>query len=194
MVEYDARYNVRPVLDNIAVPWAGGKAKHAFVKTAMLGCVPVYLIGSPEYFREVLDSGDLCRKDWESYTFFTIAVLEALKAIKPRWTPKVIHVSSWHSGLIPVYLNALHRRDLNLKNVSVVATAHDIVCQDEFGLQATANAIYGVGRVESGKKVSLLRTAKDYEFLYKTAWERGRSCRQQEIRIANRCRSWSAAA
>ena len=194
MVEYDARYNVRPVLDKIVVPWAGGKAKHAFVKTAVLEGVPVYLVGSPEYFREVLDSGDLCRKDWESYTFFARAVLEALKAVKPRWTPKVIHVSSWHGDLIPVYLNALHRRDLNLKNVAVVATTHDIVSQDEFEFQATADAIYGVGRAESGKKVSLLRTAKDYELLYRAAWTKARSCRQQEIRIANRCRSWSAAA
>lgn len=42
MVEYDARYNVRPVLDKIVVPWAGGKAKHAFVKTAVLEGVPIY--------------------------------------------------------------------------------------------------------------------------------------------------------
>jgi len=192
MVEYDARYNVRPVLDNIMVPWPGSKAKHAFVKTAVLEDVPVYLVGGPEYFRDVLDSSDICREDWESYAFFARAVLETLKAVRPRWTPRVIHVNSWRSDLVPVYLNALHGRSSNLRNVAVVATIHNI--HDEFERRAAIDAIYGVGQVESSKKVSLLRTARDYESLYNAALRGAGSRRQQEIQTADRSRSWSDAA
>ncbi len=198
VVEYDARYNVRPVLDEIAVPWLGGETKHAFVKTAVIEGVPVYLIGSPEYFKDILDSSNFCKKNQEFYTFFARAVLEALKAIKPRWTPKVIHVSSWHSGIIPaVYLNVLRHRNLNLRNVAVVTTVHDVVSQSEFEFQGANDAAYvigGIGRLESDNKEKLLRTAKDYELLYKDAQAIAKSRRQQEKRVANHRGSSLAAA
>jgi len=193
MVEYDARYNVRPVLDNIMIPWPGSKAKHAFVKTAVLEDVLVYLVGGPEYFRDVFDSNDICREDWESHAFFARAVLETLKAVRPRWTPRVIHVNSWRSDLVPVYLDALHDRRSNLRNVAVVATVHNII-HNELEHLAASGAIYGVGQVEYGKGVSILRTARDYESLYKAAWRVARSSRQQEIRIADRIRLWPNAA
>ncbi len=90
MVEGNARYNVRPVVDDIPVGWGDGSTKHAFIKTTMLDKVPVYLVGSPEYFREATESKKIYSSGWEPYAFFAGAVLEMLKFNEPRWIPDVI--------------------------------------------------------------------------------------------------------
>jgi len=69
------------------------------------GSCPVYMIAREGIFDR---DGIYGPSDWEAYpdnplrfSFFSRAVLEAVKALGQQWD--VVHCHDWHAGLIPVY-------------------------------------------------------------------------------------------
>ena len=173
MVEDDARYNVRPVIDDIPVGWGDGSTKHAFIKTTMLDKVPVYLVGSPEYFREATESKKIYSSGWEPYAFFARAVLEMLKSNEPRWIPDVIHVNDWHTGFLPVYLNTRYADDPDLNHIATVATVHNLAFQGEFGYEILAQAglgpeLFTMDKLECYGKVNFLKAGLVYADMVNT--------------------------
>lgn len=162
MVEDDARYNVRPVIDDLEVGWGNGATRRAFVKTTMLDKVPVYMVGSDDCFRQATESKKIYSPEWECYAFFAKAVLEMLKALHPRWIPDVIHVNDWHTGLLPVYLREHYAQDPDLGDVATVVTIHNLAFQGEFGPEILPQAgfspdLYSMDFLECYGRVNFLK-------------------------------------
>jgi starch synthase len=73
-----------------------------------VGDLPVYLVGgSPIPAGAPVYSLD-ARKDGEKFTFFSLAVLELVRAL--NWVPDILHANDWHTALA-VYALALRRAD-----------------------------------------------------------------------------------
>ncbi len=87
----------------------------------------------PEYFqREELygtSQGDYPDND-HRFIFFQRGVLEALKLLKIK--PDVIHCHDWQTGLIPVYLKTLYKKDTFFKKTKSVFTVHNLAYQGNF--------------------------------------------------------------
>ncbi len=95
--------------------------------------VPVYLIGQSRYFdrdglygRNGTDFPDNC----ERFVFFDRAVLEAIVALGLK--PDVLHCNDWQTGLIPVYLSAIYRTNLDLAHTATLMTIHNMAYQGTF--------------------------------------------------------------
>lgn len=177
MIENDARYNVRPVIDDIEVKWGDDTTKHAFVKTTMLDTVPVYLVGSQEYFREATESKKVyAAAGWEPYAFFAKATLMMLKTVEPRWIPDVIHVNDWHTGFLPVYLKVTFASDPDLSHIATVATIHNLAYQGEFDRDILHSAglpdeLYSMDKLECYGRINFLKAGLVFSDMVNTVSE-----------------------
>lgn len=112
--------------------------------------VRVFLVEQPEYFERddpaqgrgiyqyTLPNGQ--RRDYhdncERYIFFCRAVLEALHLLD--FWPDVLHLNDWQTGLIPVYLKELYRKDPpphagdRYRNIHTLLTIHNLAYQGVF--------------------------------------------------------------
>ncbi len=70
----------------------------------------------------------------EKYAFFAKAVLSLLKVIDFR--PDVIHANDWHTGMIPVLLNAYFQNDPFYHGIKTVFTIHNLAFQGIFPIGA----------------------------------------------------------
>jgi len=64
------------------------------------------------------------------FTFFNRAVLETCLALGLK--PEVIHCNDWQTGLIPLYLKTLYRKDF-FRDTATVLTIHNLGYQGLFG-------------------------------------------------------------
>ena len=76
--------------------------------------VDVYFVGNRQYFdRDGYYLDPATGKDHEDnderYAYFSLAVLESLRAL--NWRPDVIHVHDWQTALIPAYLKTKYAGD-----------------------------------------------------------------------------------
>jgi starch synthase len=106
--------------------------------------VPVYLVEQPEYFERddpakgtgfyqfTLPGGH--KRDYpdncERFIFFCRAVLEAMRLLD--YWPEVLHLNDWQTGLVPVYLHEVYRRQANYECVRTLFTVHNIAYQGQF--------------------------------------------------------------
>jgi starch synthase len=176
MIENDARYNVRPIVDDISICWGDGSTKHAFVKTTTLDKVPVYLVGSDEYFREATESKKIYSSGWEPYAFFAKATIEMLKSIEPKWIPDVIHVNDWHTGFLPVYLKVNYSDDPELGHIATVSTIHNLAYQGEFDFDILAAAglssdLFAMDKLECYGRVNFLKAGLVFSDMVNTVSE-----------------------
>ena len=124
MIEDNPRFPTKTKVKDLQVP-LGGKIVSGSVKQTTLCDVPVYLISAP-YFDESVDSRSVYVPGSEPYAFFSRAVLEMLCAIKPAWTPDVIHCNDWHTGMLPVYKSVLYSHDEAISRAASVFTIHNL--------------------------------------------------------------------
>jgi starch synthase len=91
------------------------------------GGIPVYLVEREDLFgREHVygnGTGDYPDNP-ERFAFFSRAVLEGLKAI--NWRPDVIHCNDWQSGLLPLYLRTLAKKDRFFEGIRTLFTVHNM--------------------------------------------------------------------
>lgn len=112
--------------------------------------IPVYLVEQSDYFERddpskghglyqyTLPGGE--KRDYldncERFVFFCRAVLESLQLLN-LW-PAILHGHDWQTGLVPVYLNEIFRKqgapDLREKyqRIRTVFTIHNIAYQGQF--------------------------------------------------------------
>jgi starch synthase len=64
------------------------------------------------------------------FIFFSRGVLEACRALK--FKPDVIHCNDWQTGLIPLYLKTLYRKDAFFSKTASLLTLHNIGYQGLF--------------------------------------------------------------
>jgi starch synthase len=93
----------------------------------------VYFIQNDRYFdREGLygtPEGDY-QDNAERFAFFCRAVLEMCKTL--RWTPDIIHLNDWQTGLVAPYLKSLFANDRHLSKSRTLFTIHNMAYQGLF--------------------------------------------------------------
>ncbi|MFU8792750.1 MAG: glycogen synthase [Acholeplasmataceae bacterium] len=66
------------------------------------------------------------------FTFFNFAVLESLKAID--FSPDIIHLNDWQTGMIPFLLHAHYLHDPFYKKIKTLLSIHNLEKQGAFAL------------------------------------------------------------
>jgi starch synthase len=129
MIEEDARWGVRDVLRDVKVRLNPKWTKTAYVKQAAIKDVPVYLVGTDEWFTEADRSEKVYTPGVEQYLFFSQAVLECCEALE--WMPDVVHCNDWHTGFVPVLMR--EKAGSIWDDAAAVFTIHNLAYQGEFG-------------------------------------------------------------
>lgn len=93
--------------------------------------VTFYFIDNEYYFggNYVYGYGE---QEIEKFAFFDKAVLSVLKLIDFR--PDVIHSNDWHTGMVPVLLNAYFQNDPYYHNIKTAFTIHNLLYQGVCGI------------------------------------------------------------
>jgi starch synthase len=122
-----------PLLTRIEVPIGDRRVEGALLAARPVSSVPVYFVAQDGYYdRPSLyttpegDYPDNC----ERFVFFCRAALAALPGIE--WTPQVIHIHDWQTGLIAAYLETLYRDEAAYRDIATVFTIHNLAYQGLF--------------------------------------------------------------
>lgn len=118
---------------NIDLKLSGFKEKGTLFESELAGEVPVYLIKHDGYFHRKHiygEPGSDYPDSVERFSFFSQAVLEAVKCLD--FKPDVIHCNDWHTGLIPVYLKSLYRKDPWFFQTKTFFSVHNLGYQGNF--------------------------------------------------------------
>ncbi len=127
--------------------------------------VTVYLIKNDGYFNRAQLYGD---KDGdypdnlERFAFFCRRTLDLLKEID--YKPDCIHCHDWQTGLIPVYLKNIYRRDNFYKNIKTLFTVHNLAYQgifprEEYFKLGLEPSLFNPRELEFYGKINLLKGA-----------------------------------
>ena len=109
----------------------GWRKKYLGIQTLEMEGIRYYFIDNEDYFQgPVYRGGD---DENEQYLFFCRAVCEALLLID--FTPDVLHLNDWHTGMIPLLLKTQYAGRLH-KEARTLFTIHNIQFQGQmsFGL------------------------------------------------------------
>ncbi len=105
----------------------------AVIHSAKLGKVNIRFIEHDRYFgRDELyntTEGDY-PDNAERFAFFSRAVLEAARTIKPR--PDIIHLNDWQTALIPAYVKTTYANDPTIGKFATLLTIHNLGYQGQF--------------------------------------------------------------
>jgi starch synthase len=118
---------------NIDLKLSGFKEKGSLFKSELTGEVPVYFIKHDGYFNRKHiygEPGSDYPDSVERFSFFSQAVLEAVKNLD--FKPDIIHCNDWHTGLIPVYLRSLYRKDPWFSQTNTLFSIHNLGYQGNF--------------------------------------------------------------
>jgi starch synthase len=89
-----------------------------------IGNIPLYLISGNPIPRDAPVYSSDTRKDGEKYTFFSLAVLELIRALD--WKADIIHAHDWHTA-ISVYRLATRRSENHFfSNTRSILTIHNL--------------------------------------------------------------------
>jgi starch synthase len=111
--------------------WFGKKLYHYSVFTTTLPAsnATVYFIHSPElYNRWSLYTND--EDEHLRFAMLSRASLELMQRI--RWSPNIIHLNDWQTGLVPLYLKTAFQWDNLFSHTKTVFTIHNIGYQGVF--------------------------------------------------------------
>lgn len=112
---------------------SGFNEKGTLFKSELAGEVPVYLIKHDGYFNRKYiygEPGSDYPDSVERFSFFSQAVLEVVKRLD--FKPDIIHCNDWHTGLIPVYLKSLYRKDAWFSQTKTLFSIHNLGYQGNF--------------------------------------------------------------
>jgi len=101
------------------------------------GGVKYYFLDNEYYFKRKGLYGFF--DDGERFAFFSRALLEMLSHID--FEPEIIHCNDWQTALVPVYLDAIYRKDEKLQHVKTVFTIHNIQYQGQFDLNVVKDIL-----------------------------------------------------
>ena len=132
MNEADPNIVSHTVKNRVAVTINDNWHTHAhFSLTHLTDGTPVYTLGHYKYFTDAIDSTKIYTADPLAYIFFDRAALELPDVID--WSPDIIHINDWHTGLLPYYLEQLRCTKPQLSNTATVYTVHNLAYQGHFG-------------------------------------------------------------
>jgi starch synthase len=91
--------------------------------------IPFYLIDNEYYFKRNGSYGFY--DDGERFSYFCRAVLESINHMID-FTPDVIHLNDWHTGMIAPILREHFRDDPRFKDIKTIFTVHNLQYQGIF--------------------------------------------------------------
>lgn len=133
----DEKYNLIPILDDIAVRLNGYNYTASVKRTLFPDTkVPIYFIQNAQFFDRpglyLNSKGTDFPDNALRFAFFSKAVIWLLKGLD--WLPDVIHCNDWQTAMIPVFLRTDPevRADEGLSQVKVLYTIHNLAYQGVF--------------------------------------------------------------
>ncbi len=125
-----ARWNVRPVVEDMRVPVGDGETRVTVLETRQPAGAHVYFIDAPAAFDR--ENGTIgYPDDGERFILFNRAALELTRAI--NWAPDVIHCHDWYASMTTNWLKTTYRDDPLLKSTASVLTIHNLQYHGIFG-------------------------------------------------------------
>jgi starch synthase len=120
--------------------------------------VPVWLVGTDEWYDKSVDSSSLYQPGGDMHLFFSRAVLQAAEVAD--WIPDVIHCHDWHTGFIPVLMR--EQASAVWDEVAAVFTIHNFAYQGEFGLEVLdrlglCRSLFNANQLEAFGSVNFLK-------------------------------------
>ncbi|MBS2970191.1 glycogen synthase GlgA [Metabacillus sp. KIGAM252] len=109
----------------VAVGW---RSQFCGIEVFEMDGVTYYFLDNEYYFKR--DSLYGHYDDGERFSFFSRAVLEAIKAID--FQPDVIHSHDWHTGMVAYFLNEVYAADPFYAEMKTVFTIHNLEFQGIF--------------------------------------------------------------
>ncbi len=91
--------------------------------------IDFYFMDNEYYFKRNEPYGHF--DDGEIFSFFSRGVLESIKYIE-GFIPDIIHCNDWHTGMVPVLLDAFYRYDVRFKDIKTIYTIHNLKYQGIF--------------------------------------------------------------
>lgn len=91
--------------------------------------IDFYFMDNEYYFKRNEPYGHF--DDGEIFSFFSRGVLESIKYMED-FIPDVIHCNDWHTGMVPVLLDAFYRYDIRFQNIKTIYTIHNLKYQGIF--------------------------------------------------------------
>lgn len=125
--------------------------------------VPVYLIGTDEWFQDADKSESIYRVGIDQYLFFSQAVLALSSFVD--WQPDVIHCHDWHTGFIPVLMR--EQKNSLFEETASVYTIHNLAYQGEFEQDildklGLPQLLFNSHQVEAWGRVNFLKSGVAY--------------------------------
>ena len=126
---------LRKVADLGEIEMAGSAHPTAVFVDAAQALPSNYFVEGDEFFdREGIynrpETGEGYEDNFERFTFFQLAALEALLRID--WKPQVIHCHDSHTALVPAYLKLGRMGEPFFSEISTVLTIHNLAYQGDF--------------------------------------------------------------
>ena len=119
-------------IDHIYIDMAWRKQYVGIMELEYEG-IKFYFIDNEGYFGGFTPYGDIFG-DVEKFAFFSKAVLEALPHM--YYQPDIIHCHDWQTGLVPVYLENIYKKNVFYQNMKTVFTIHNLQFQGRWNLKA----------------------------------------------------------
>ena len=96
----------------------------------------------------------------ERFSYYCMQTLRLIK--KLNFKPDIIHCNDWQTGLIPIYLKTIFKKDPFYKNIKTIFTIHNLGYQGlfpekEFSLTGLDKDMFSVNGVEFYGKINLLK-------------------------------------
>jgi starch synthase len=139
------KFGLRNLTKSLTIPVGNEVAIVSILEGELEKGIPTYFIDYKPYFEreELYGTPEGAYEDnAERFILFSRALLEAVKAI--GFQPDVIHCNDWQTGLIPVYLKTLYKKDPFFQRTATVMTIHNIAYQGTF----TKNTLHLAGLSE----------------------------------------------
>ena len=154
--------------EEIDVPMGNETIKADLYRAQLTQEIPVYMIGRDEYFDRAhlygTSKGDYF-DNLERFIFFSRAVLILCQHLE--FSPEVIHLHEWQTGLLPAYLNSLYRNDPFFSATATVFTIHNIAYQglfpkEKFWLTGLPPEMYNPEGIEFWERINLMKAGIVY--------------------------------
>jgi len=158
MVLDDPQWGAKRIRQGVPVKINSKWQKAMDVYEVNLGGVPVYMIGTDEWFTESNRSEALYLPGGDHYLFFSVAALKLPKAL--GWRPDVVHCNDWHTGFVPVLMR--ERDPFEWAQTASVFSIHNLAYQGEFDIDVLdrldlPRCLYNPNQLETFGTVNFLK-------------------------------------
>lgn len=129
----EAAFGLRLCVERLDIPISNRKEPCSVLEGRLRQSVPAYFVKNDTYYRRDYLYGDSQGEypdNAERFIYFSRSIPEICKAL--RFFPDVIHCCDWQSGLVPVYLGEMYRKDPDFAETGTLFTVYKLASQGLF--------------------------------------------------------------